>query len=485
MNDGYATGSLRTPPVMRGDWTHLAHQTESVGQDVQMALRKNKVFAFACHPYDLMFDDFCAQIVAGYELTHPGKGVTPLVRKRWIDVAVWLISAIHDAHHLGVRAVILPRGKTTFRGKRFGYQITTKVVDILAASGWVTLQVAPSGSNVGRASEIFSSDKLRRLFKRTGFVWSPRQYDDSKEVIVVRQKDDFLMEKFTLETPETAEVCQMRTEVHEINRLTLGYAVFPCMPNSAIKGLIRGQDNEFCDFSSLTYRRIFALGRLDKGGRFYGGWWQQIPTKYRPYIRIDDEPVVELDFGATIVTLLYGQRGLALPNEPYDLGINPTGDPDKRSIIKKYISALLNASGGYQLPKEERALLGVTSKQLRKLVEAKHPKIVDAFGKGVGLDLMYLDSKIALLIKQALLGQTVPVLGIHDGFLVPVRHEHLLRDTMMDAFKKVAGIYPTIKRTAPSVIRFAPRTLTVYERFLSGFRRSANHPGGCLAPLHT
>lgn len=449
-----------------------------------MALRKNKVFAFACHPYDLIFDDFCKQVVAGYELTHPGKGVTPLVRKRWVDAAVWLISAIHDAHHLGIRAVILPRGKTTFRGKRFGYQITIKVVDILAKSGWVSLKLAPRGLNVNRASEIVSSERLRRLFKRTGFVWSHRQYDDSKEVIVVRQKDDFLMEKLTLQTPETAEVGQMRTEVHEINRLTLRYAVFPCMPNSAIKDFIRGQDNKFCDFSNLTYRRIFARGRLDKGGRFYGGWWQQIPAKYRPYIRIDDEPVVELGFGATIVTLLYGQRGLALPNEPYDLGINPEGDVKRRSIIKKYVAALLNASGGYQLPKEERALLGVTSKRLRELVEAKHPNIADAFGKEVGLDLMYLDSKIALLIKQALLGQAVPVLGIHDGFLVPVRHEHLLHDTMMAAFKEVAGIHPTIKRTAPSVVNFNPRTLTVYERFLSGFRRSASHPDACLALRH-
>jgi hypothetical protein len=48
------------------------------------------------------------------------------------------------------------------------------------------------------------------------------------------------------------------------------------------------------------------------------------------------------------VTLLYGQRGLVVPNDPYDLRINPEGNMAKRSIIKKYVAALLNASGGYQ-----------------------------------------------------------------------------------------------------------------------------------------
>jgi hypothetical protein len=460
------------------------HRKGVVEGNIFVDQKKNKVFALSCHPYGLIFDHFCEQLVSDYEQNHPGKGVTPVVRRRWIDAAVWLISALQDAYNLGIRSVILPRSKTTFRGKRFGYQITTKVVEILSTSGWVTLSVARSGVNVDRASEIISSAKLRRLFKRTGFVWAPRQYDDSKEVIVLRQRDDFLMEKFTLPTPNTSAVAQMRAEVHEINQWMLGYVVFPYLPNRAIKDLLRGNDDKFCDFSNLTYRRIFALGRFDKGGRFYGGWWQQIPARYRPYIRINDEPTVELDFGATIVTLLYGQRGLTLPTEPYDLGINPEGDLDKRSAIKKYIAALLNASGGYQLPKEERALLGVTSRQLRTLVEGKHPGITDAFGTGIGLDLMYLDSKIALLTKQALRGQGVPVLGIHDGFVVPERHEQLLHDIMMSSFKQVAGIYPTIKRTAPSVIRFAPRALTMYERFLSGFRRSAKHPDGCLAPLH-
>lgn len=445
--------------------------------------KKRKVFALGCHTHDPLFDDFCRQEIAAYEANHPGKGISSDVRKKWIDAAVWLISALHHAHHLGLQFVILPRGKGPFRRRRFGYQASMKAVEILSKRGWVSVRITPKGLDSGEASELIASDRLSRMFERTGMVWSRRRYDETKEVVILRERDDFLMEKFTLPTPETPEVSRMRAEVHEINSLSLEHAVFPFLPDSVLKGLMHGVGGKFCDFSSLTYRRIFALGRPDKGGRLYGGWWQQIPAGLRPHIRINDEPTVELDFGATIVTLLYGLRGLMAPNEPYDLGVNPELDPAKRSTIKKYIAALLNAKGSYQLPPGERELLGLTSRDLRALVEQKHTAISNAFGTGIGLDLMYLDSQISLLIQQYLLRQQIPVLNIHDGFIAPSRYERLLHDTMMDAFKQVSGIYPTIKRTT-TVQSAANEMYTIYRRFLSGFRRSANYPDGCLAPLH-
>jgi hypothetical protein len=431
-------------------------------------VEKKRIFAHSCHPRLGLFDEFARSAVCDYMLLHPGKGVSKTIQYQWETASVWLISALYDAHLAGVRGVILPRGKATFQGQRYGYQITLKVVSILVALRWIRLDIAPSGRGLNRASELIASKRLLRVFNRVGRVWTERTYNDCAEVVILREKDSFLNEKFTLPTPETAEVRSMRSQIHEINRWTLRHAVFPFLPDSVLTGLMRGRDNMFVNFNNITYRRIFALGRLDKGGRFYGGWWQQIPTEFRSHIRIDDEPTVELDFGATIVTLLYGYRGLMVPDEPYDLGINPDRDSRKRSAIKTYIAALLNATGSYQLPKEERVFLGVTSAKLRQLVEQKHHQIADAFGSGIGLDLMYLDSQIALLVKKTLLNERVPVLGIHDGFITQLRHERLLHDTMMESFKQVSGIYPVIK-PATKLNRFRSGSYCVYSSFISGW----------------
>lgn len=353
-------------------------QVELVQPTQGIVVEKKRVFAHSCHPRLGLFDEFARSAVCDYMVLHPGKGVSKTIQYQWETASAWLISALYDAHLAGVRGVILPRGKATFRGQRYGYQITLKVVSILVALRWIRLDIAPSGRGLNRASELIASKRLLRVFNRVGRVWTDRTYNDCAEVVIVRDRDDFLDERFTLPTPETAAVKFMRAEVHDINRWTLRHAIFPFLPDPVVAGLMRGKDKIFVNFNNITYRRIFARGQLDKGGRFFGGWWQQTPSELRPYIRIDDEPTVELDFGTTFLTILYSQRGLTIPSEPYDLGINPDGDLRKRSVIKKYIAARLNARKLYSLSKEELALLGVTGEKLRQLVEQKHHQIADA-----------------------------------------------------------------------------------------------------------
>lgn len=430
-------------------------------------MEKKRIFARSCHPRLGLFEQFARDMVRDYVMWHSGKGVSRRVTDQWEAALVWLVSALYDAHMVGVRGIILPRGKATFRGQRFGYQVTLRVIRILEELNWIRSDITPAGTDSEKASELVASKRLVRLFNQIGLVWTDRIYDDSAEVVILRDRDDFLDERFTLPTPETAAVKFMRAEVHDINRWTLRHAIFPFLPDPVVTGLMRGKDKMFVNFNNITYRRIFARGQLDKGGRFFGGWWQQIPSELRPYIRIDDEPTVELDFGTTFLTILYAQRGLTIPNEPYDLGINPDGDLRKRSVIKKYIAARLNAKKLYKLSKEELALLGVTDEKLRQLVEQKHHQIVDAFESGIGLDLMYLESEIALLVMKTLLSKGVPVLCIHDGFITQSRHESLLYEVMMESFKHVSGTYPVIKPTT-KLKRFREGSYSVYSRFIRG-----------------
>ena len=45
-------------------------------------------------------------------------------------------------------------------------------------------------------------------------------------------------------------------------------------------------------YQERTVRRIFNNGSFEEGGRFYGGWWERVPSRYRPQITIDGMPTV-------------------------------------------------------------------------------------------------------------------------------------------------------------------------------------------------
>ncbi len=48
--------------------------------------------------------------------------------------------------------------------------------------------------------------------------------------------------------------------------------------------------------TSKFVRRIFYRENWEMGGRFHGGWWQQIPETWRKQIYIDDIATLEMDY---------------------------------------------------------------------------------------------------------------------------------------------------------------------------------------------
>jgi|TARA_B110000114_G_scaffold88366_1_gene93360 hypothetical protein len=77
-----------------------------------------------------------------------------------------------------------------------------------------------------------------------------------------------------------------------------------------------GPDNKFVT-------RVFnggLEGNWERGGRFYGGWWQQIDKEDPAKIYINDKPTLEVDFKAFHPNLLSNELGVKLSGDPYDLG---------------------------------------------------------------------------------------------------------------------------------------------------------------------
>lgn len=101
-------------------------------------------------------------------------------------------------------------------------------------------------------------------------------------------------------------------------------------------------------FAKHLYR-VFNEG-FTGGGRFYGGWWELIPSEERAKIEINGDPVVELDFSVYHPTLLYLKYASKLPEgDVYVLPVlrgakSEVDRAELRTVVKKAFLVFLNAS---------------------------------------------------------------------------------------------------------------------------------------------
>ena len=107
-------------------------------------------------------------------------------------------------------------------------------------------------------------------------------------------------------------------------------------------------------------RRIFNNKSFSDGGRFYGGWWQRIDSKFRKDIRMNNSPTVEIDYSALHVILAYSEAGIdywqTTNKDPYDLPVRGVNNPEHcRDITKLFLLLSLNASDEQALYKAFRS----------------------------------------------------------------------------------------------------------------------------------
>lgn len=102
-----------------------------------------------------------------------------------------------------------------------------------------------------------------------------------------------------IEYEETAEVVHMRHNLRTINETLARHFIGLCTNDESItqlrERLLNNKDDDgddylkVIDYSKLKLRRIFNNGTFDNGGRFYGGWWQALPSKEGPLEEYDDD----------------------------------------------------------------------------------------------------------------------------------------------------------------------------------------------------
>ena len=200
---------------------------------------------------------------------------------------------------------------------------------------------------------------------------------------------------------------------------------------------------------NLTKRslyRVFHDDKLKTGGRFYGGWWQEIPSKFRQNIIVDGKETVECDFSGLHPSILYAKEKQTIPVDPY----GPIAGPQNRNIIKRCFNAMLNSkSRTTRAPKEiDIRPTGMKWSEIVEQVELFHAPIKHHFFTSAGMWLMREDSELAEKIMMEYFEYDQFCLPVHDSFIVHHAWEQDLQDKMTAVFCAKYDVKPEIKVNA-------------------------------------
>jgi hypothetical protein len=205
----------------------------------------------------------------------------------------------------------------------------------------------------------------------------------------------------------------------------------------------------------------------------------------RQTIRINGEPTIELDYSAMHPRIAYHLRGLKSPDQPYHLW-SQTND-DQKELAKLVVNASLNAKSrrdaigacceairlktrkngewkqGNKLRRARQlrmalAAIGIYPGSPNFFREARkyfvqiydrgleyHAPIACDFLTGFGRELMRVESEIALDVMYHFAAKGIPILGIHDSFVVPASYAGELHQVMHDDYQQRLGFAPVIK----------------------------------------
>ena len=218
------------------------------------------------------------------------------------------------------------------------------------------------------------------------------------------------------------------------------------------------------DRSQRYLKRVFNNESFEDGGRFYGGWWQSIPSEYRKYISLNGDLTIEMDYSSIHIHLLYAELQSHCPHKDHYV----FGKLTKafRPITKTLMMILINASS-------EKAALASAEKQglindgLPKGIETPrdyleeiylhHEPIKEFFGTGYGVKLQFKDSQIAEAVMLDMLPE--PCLPVHDSFIVRKGQAQKLRRVMNEQFKLFTGVDAELKTDVLKVDKYREKII--------------------------
>ena len=404
--------------------------------------------------------------------SNTSRGVSKSKRKDKIEaICIQMISALHgSSHSLGDRSgdyqwIAIPRMRRAYAtkqdssGKVFGsHSYTVSIVDWLLSQNMLEEQI---GNEFKGYSRYRASGDLKAYLEGLGLIWMPVKPMTREQLIIVRDKDPKTKNSFRVPLISSDKIEEELDQLETINVCLGGHCFSLNISNENLRQIVATDNAEdeirHINFYQTQIVRIYARGQTNKGGRFYRGWWQHVPSDIRRHILIDGNKTVEIDYSGMSMRLLYASEGveLDLNTDVYNLGFDDwMGDKDpRRPIIKTYVNAVFNDENEtYRVSPKDLKLLDVSNQQeLRDKLYTAHDRVnlKDRITSGWGLESQYLDSEIALQLMYQFAIHDDPLLPVHDSFITKKGNELYLQQLMLDTFERVAKGKTRVDVTPP------------------------------------
>ena len=346
---------------------------------------------------------------------------------------------------------------------------TIRIVDALIDKGYVEQVKGHHGRESGHSSHMSRMRALPTLVDLLVNTYDVQPHmvelAPDTECLILREYDDKAAKQVDVSYEDTTDTTRMRREIIAYNNLLRRNSIdIITYPHS---GVIVGKRKKGKHRKRIRLnrrqkfiRRVFNNGTFEDGGRFHGGWWQRIPKEWRTEIRINGLPTVELDYSGLHIILLYHMEKIdywkEVGTDPYKLpGIEES--ERMRKLLKQVLLSAINAKDKETTEKGVRYAIFKDLEELGWAFEedvdrgdlidrfaVTHSRISKYLFSGHGIKLQNIDGGIAQQIIDHFTKKEIPILCIHDSFIIQANREAELMDVMFEAFergvRKVRGV---------------------------------------------
>lgn len=340
------------------------------------------------------------------------------------------LAAMHQGHPGPSRLAIPLRHTSLSRYDRRGFGHLPHVIDAMAALG-LMLKHPPHIKK--RRTGIEATGSLLYALLSGTVSEIGRAKGEETIWLTARMGRDAIGKKLPyhlLDYVDTPETGSLRREMEEINTF---------LATQRIE--LQGQPHAgFRLTRRFLLRDIGDPQTFNLHGRLYGGFWESLPKRLRADLRINGEPIADLDFASMFPRLAYARVGAEPPDG--DLYAIP-GLEEHRAGVKAGFAAMLSSSNEMtRLPSgvKEALPVGWTGRRLAAAIGEKHPALVPLFGKDIAMDLMFTESCILVAVLLRLARMGIAALPMHDGIMVAASNCELAKKAMIEVAAASAGV---------------------------------------------
>lgn len=366
------------------------------------------------------------------------------------SIRVILLNLLKSSKHIETTALAIPLDANVFSKKdrytnNISYRQFKDAFDGLKDIGYIEIVNVgywDKAEQDGRLTRIKPSKILLDIFNNM-FVLAQILFSSNKtkEIILLRGEDgkplEYKDDKYTIKS---------RNNLRKINNLLKHHWYDIAISDKELINLCQNialdssNYNNSVYFDERTLYRIFNNGSFTCGGRFYGGWWQNIPSEFRQKITIDCKPTVEIDYACYHASILYALEDIEYMEDAYLIdNINKYKNKKYlREMGKIAFNKLINGKRKPFKPKQFNSnKAGIDWDDLVKAIKKKHVRINKYFSTGYGIELQRKDSDLAERIMLHFVKKNVVCLPIHDSFIVSTEYKDELKETMLSEYKKI------------------------------------------------